>query len=116
MAKDITFSSALPDDIDDRVEKIQSRLEELAPEFEAMEEELFGTAMAETFERTVPSKSDPAGAVDMEKNLLKNLMEAEAIHPGASSPAAALLALIGAKLPGADEDARDMHSDEDEDI
>ena len=40
MAKDITFSSALPDDIDDRVEKIQSRLEELAPEFEAMEEEL----------------------------------------------------------------------------
>ena len=83
---------------------------------EAMEEELFGTAMAETFERTVPSKGDPAGAVDMEKNLLKNLMEAEAIHPGASSPAAALLALIGAKLPGADEDARDMHSDEDQDI
>ena len=40
MAKDITFSSALPDDIDDRVEKIQSRLEELAPEFEAMEKEL----------------------------------------------------------------------------
>ena len=40
MTKDITFSSALPDDIDDRVEKVQSRLEELAPEFEAMEEEL----------------------------------------------------------------------------
>ena len=40
MAKDISFPSALPDDIDDRVEKIQSRLEELAPEFEAMEEEL----------------------------------------------------------------------------
>ena len=40
MAKDVTFPSALPDDIDDRVEKIQSRLEELAPEFEAMEEEL----------------------------------------------------------------------------
>ena len=40
MAKDVTFSSALPDDIDDRVEKIQSRLEELAPEFEAMEDEL----------------------------------------------------------------------------
>ena len=40
MTRDVTFSSALPDDIDDRVEKIQSRLEELAPEFEAMEEEL----------------------------------------------------------------------------
>ena len=40
MTKDITFSSALPDDIDDRVEKVQSRLEELAPEFAAMEEEL----------------------------------------------------------------------------
>ena len=40
MTKDITFSSALPDDIDDRVEKVQSRLEELAPELEAMEEEL----------------------------------------------------------------------------
>ena len=40
MTKDTTFSSALPDDIDDRVEKVQSRLEELAPEFEAMEEEL----------------------------------------------------------------------------
>ena len=40
MAKDVSFPSALPDDIDDRVEKIQSRLEELAPEFAAMEEEL----------------------------------------------------------------------------
>ena len=40
MTKDITFSSALPDDIDNRGEKVQSRLEELAPEFEAMEEEL----------------------------------------------------------------------------
>ena len=40
MSKEVSFPSALPDDIDDRVEKIQSRLEELAPEFEAMEEEL----------------------------------------------------------------------------
>ena len=39
MTKNVSFPSALPDDIDDRVEKIQSRLEELAPEFEDMEEE-----------------------------------------------------------------------------
>ncbi len=40
MARKITFTSALPDDIDERVEKIQARLEELNPEFQAMAEEL----------------------------------------------------------------------------
>jgi prefoldin subunit 5 len=40
MARKITFTSALPDDIDERVEKIQARLEELKPELEAMAEEL----------------------------------------------------------------------------
>ena len=40
MARKITFTSALPDDIDERVEKIQARLEELNPEFESMAEEL----------------------------------------------------------------------------
>ena len=38
--KTVTYVSALPDDIDERVEKIQARLEELNPEFEAMAEEL----------------------------------------------------------------------------
>tara|TARA_Y100001972_G_C7525650_1_gene265013 strand:+ start:261 stop:524 length:264 start_codon:yes stop_codon:yes gene_type:complete len=41
MTKNVSFPSALPDDIDDRVEKIQSRLEELAPELADMEEELY---------------------------------------------------------------------------
>ena len=36
----ITYVSVLPDDIDERVEKIQARLEELKPEFQAMAEEL----------------------------------------------------------------------------
>jgi len=40
MARNVTFTSALPDDIDERVEKIQARLEELNPEFQAMAEEL----------------------------------------------------------------------------
>ena len=40
MARNITYTSALPDDIDERVEKIQARLEELNPEFQAMAEEL----------------------------------------------------------------------------
>ena len=40
MARKITFTSALPDDIDERGEKIQARLEELNPEFETMAEEL----------------------------------------------------------------------------
>ena len=40
MARNVTFTSALPDDIDERVEKIQARLEELKPEFEAMALEL----------------------------------------------------------------------------
>ena len=40
MARKINFSSELPDDIDKRVEKIQARLEELNPEFQAMAEEL----------------------------------------------------------------------------
>ena len=40
MARKIDFTSALPDDIDKRVEKIQARLEELNPEFQAMAEEL----------------------------------------------------------------------------
>jgi len=40
MARKINFTSALPDDIDERVEKIQARLEELNPEFQAMAEEL----------------------------------------------------------------------------
>jgi len=39
MARKINFTSALPDDIDERVEKIQARLE-LNPEFQAMAEEL----------------------------------------------------------------------------
>jgi len=43
MVRVITFDpieSILPDDIDDRVKKIQERLEELAPEFDALREEL----------------------------------------------------------------------------
>ena len=40
MARNVTFTSALPDEIDERVEKIQARLEELNPEFQAMAEEL----------------------------------------------------------------------------
>jgi hypothetical protein len=40
MAREIKFESRLPDDIDDRVEKIQSRLEELNEEFHTMADEL----------------------------------------------------------------------------
>jgi len=40
MARNVTFTSALPDDIDERLEKIQARLEELKPEFQSMTEEL----------------------------------------------------------------------------
>ena len=46
----VTYVSALPDDIDERVEKIQVRLEELNPEFQAMAEELqqIGWDLADT--------------------------------------------------------------------
>ena len=40
MTREIKFESKLPDDIDERVEKIQLRLEELNEEFCAMAEEL----------------------------------------------------------------------------
>ena len=40
MAKEIIFKSKLPNEIDDRVGKIQTRLEQLKPEFEAMADEL----------------------------------------------------------------------------
>ena len=40
MAREIKFESALPDDIDKRMEKIQVRLEELNPEIHKMVEEL----------------------------------------------------------------------------
>ena len=40
MTKEIKFESKLPDDIDERVEKIQLRLEELNEEFCTMAEEL----------------------------------------------------------------------------
>ena len=40
MTREIKFESKLPDDIDERVEKIQLRLEELNEEFCTMAEEL----------------------------------------------------------------------------
>lgn len=40
MSREIKFESALPDDIDKRMEKIQLRLEELNPEIWKMVEEL----------------------------------------------------------------------------
>ena len=40
MAREIKFESALPDDIDKRMEKIQVRLEELNPEIHKMVKEL----------------------------------------------------------------------------
>jgi len=40
MTREIKFESKLPDDIDERVEKIQLRLEELNEEFWTMAEEL----------------------------------------------------------------------------
>lgn len=40
MAREIKFESGLPDDIDERMEKIQVRLEELNPEIHKMVEEL----------------------------------------------------------------------------
>ncbi len=40
MTREIKFESKLPDDIDERVEKIQLRLEELNEEFCTMSEEL----------------------------------------------------------------------------
>jgi translation initiation factor 2 alpha subunit (eIF-2alpha) len=40
MSREIKFESALPDDIDKRMEKIQVRLEELNPEIWKMVEEL----------------------------------------------------------------------------
>jgi hypothetical protein len=67
--------------------------------FREMENELDETLIAESFERTVPSAAYPLGEVNIEENLLKNLMEAEAIHPGSSSPASTLMALIGKQLP-----------------
>ena len=40
MAKEIIFKSKLPDEIDNRVEKIQTRLEQLIPEFGDIADEL----------------------------------------------------------------------------
>ena len=40
MTREIKFESKLPDDIDERVEKIQLRLEELNEEFSTMADEL----------------------------------------------------------------------------
>lgn len=82
---------------------------------EAMDQELFGTAMAETFERTKGSRDDPIGTVDIEKNLLKNLMEAEAVVPGSHTPVAAMLAMINAKMPSVGVNSDDEDEEEDED-
>ena len=59
----------------------------------AMEEQLKGTTLEETFER------DTFGDVDLEKNLLKNLLESHASQDGKHGPASQLMSQLGVQFP-----------------
>ena len=69
---------------------------------DAMDAELSGTTMHETFERQGDKKEtrgDEYYDVDVEKNLLTNLLESHAGQMGGAGPASTLLSQMGVELP-----------------
>jgi hypothetical protein len=65
---------------------------------QAMEEELLGTSLDETFERRHNSDGT-TGEVDVSLNLLKNLLESDAQNFGPAGPVSNLLSQLGVQLP-----------------
>lgn len=64
-----------------------------------MDAELSSTTLAESFEKTLNSEDDSADDVDVEKNLLKYLMESHASQLGLPGPASQLLSQLNLSLP-----------------
>ena len=70
-----------------------------------MESELAGSTMHQTFERYADSQKatsdddDVFYEVDVDKNLLKNLLESHAGQMGGSGPASNILSQMGVELP-----------------
>jgi hypothetical protein len=65
-----------------------------------MDAELSGTTMLDSFERQGKSDGDDSYyEVDVEKNLLKNLLESHAGTMGGTGPASNILSQMGVNLP-----------------
>lgn len=65
-----------------------------------MDAELSRTTMLESFERQGKSDGDDSYyEVDVEKNLLKNLLESHASTMGGTGPASNILSQMGVELP-----------------
>jgi len=65
---------------------------------QAMEEQLRNTTVSETFER------DADGAVDIDKNLMKNMFESHASQDGTYGPASQLFSQLGLSFPSLPKD------------
>jgi hypothetical protein len=61
-----------------------------------LDDELADSTLAESFERY-----DGSEGIDVEKNLLKNLLESHASQMGSSGPASNLLSQLGVSMPSA---------------
>ena len=78
---------------------------------EAMERELQGSSMAHTFERGPPSVDNGLGDIDIDKNLVQNLMEAQVSQGAEGGPTAHLLSLFGSRFPDPDETSSDSDTE-----